>query len=402
MNKHKKYIYLALATVAMLVSGIMYNFTVFNEAISESLGIATSSTSLVFSRGQVAFFMGGLLLGFLYGKVSFRVSAVITSITMGLGMFLASNATALWQLFVFYSILMNCSAGAVYKNVLAAVVPWFSDQLGVATGIMMMGAGLTAFVFNVPMSNLIAATDWRFAMKVLAGICFICTFIPALLIKEKPKDNTVRSGKEVRRSAGREYTTQEMLKTPVFYIFFVWTVMLLAGCTSVTGNAVALSKSIGLETAKAAMVSTLISLSNAVSRIVYGRIYDKKGRKMAMGISTMFFVIGTVSLHLALLTKSVAVMIIAFINIGFSFGGVPTIASTFILRYFGRKNYASNFGVQGSYSLFSPLFGTTTYSLLYKLTDSFQLSYAQLILYAALSAVMYMIINRTLVTEEKR
>ena len=401
MKKNQKYAYLTLATIGMLVAGVMYTFTVFNEAISESLGIAQSSLSLVFSLGQVSFFLGGLLLGFLYGKVSFRVSAIVTSITMSIGMFLSSEATALWQLFLTYSILMNCSAGAVYKNVLAAVVPWFSDNLGMATGIMMMGAGLTAFVFNVPLSSLITVTDWRFAMKILALICFVCTILPALFIKEKPAVNTDKKEKTARKSSSRkQYTTREMMATAVFYIFFVWTVMLLAGCTSITGNAMGLCKSIGLETAKAAIVSTVISLSNALSRIVYGRIYDRKGRRMAMGISTLFFVIGALSLHRALLIRSVFIMVIAFIAIGFSFGGVPTIASTFILRYYGREHYASNFGVQGSYSLFSPLFGTTMYSMLYKLTNSYQLSYMQVLIYAVIAAGMYIIMNRKIAEKE--
>ena len=400
--KNRRYLYLALATVAMLMAGIMYNFTVFTEAIASDFGVEASTVSLVFSLSQVCFFLGGLTLGFIYRKFKPQVLGTIASLLMTAGLYLSSRTTAIWQLLLTYSILMNFSAGCIYKGVLAAVVPWFADNLGVATGIMMMGAGLTAFVFNVPVSKLITATNWRFAMMILSLVSMVLTVIPALVIQTKQDVPVKRKAeeKEVKNEEG-EYTTAQMLKTSQFYVFFIWTVMLLAGCTSITGNSVGLSRSIGLETSKAAVVSTVISVSNAISRIAYGRIYDKKGRKMAMGITTMFFVIGACALHLALTTNAMAVLIIAFVAIGFSFGGVPTIASTFVLRTFGRKNYASNFGVQGSYSLFSPLFGTTTFSLLYKLTGNYQKSYLQILLYAATSLIMYLVLNKTMQGKEK-
>ena len=401
--KYRRYLYLVLATVAMLMAGIMYNFTVFSESIAETFGIEQSTVSLVFSLSQISFFLGGLVFGFLYNYVNFNIACVITSLTMTLGMFLTSRTTALWQVFLTYSILMNFSAGAIYKGVLAAVVPWFTDNLGVATGIMMMGSGLTAFVFNVPMSNLISATDWCTAMMILSGITLLLTLVPALLIRVKEHKKPVKKEKKetVSNIANGEYTTKEMMATKEFYVFFVWTVLLLAGCTSITGNSMGLSRNIGLETAKAASISTIISISNAISRIVYGEIYDKKGRRMAMGITTGFFVIGTVCLHVALLTRALPILVIAFIAIGFSFGGVPTIASTFVLRTFGRENYASNFGIQGSYSLFSPLFGTTMYSMLYKLTSNYQLSYIQLLAYALIAVVMFAVLNKILTGKEK-
>lgn len=399
---YRRYVYLALATVAMLMAGIMYNFTVFTEAIASDFGVEASTVSLVFSLSQVCFFLGGLVLGFIYKKFKPQVLGAVAAILMSLGLYLSSHTTAIWQLLLTYSILMNFAAGCTYKGVLAAVVPWFSDNLGVATGVMMMGAGLTAFVFNVPVSKLIMATNWRFAMMILSLVSLVLTLIPAVAIQTKPEVPT--SQKKETKAAGNqegEYTTAQMLKTSQFYLFFIWTVMLLAGCTSVTGNSVGLSRSIGLETAKAAVVSTVISVSNAISRIAYGRIYDKKGRKMAMGITTLFFVIGVCALHLALAFRAMTILIIAFVAIGFSFGGVPTIASTFVLRTFGRKNYASNFGVQGSYSLFSPLFGTTTFSLLYKMTGDYQKSYLQILRYAAISVAMYLVLNKIMAGKEK-
>lgn len=386
-----------LATLSMLVAGLMYNLTVFYESISESIGCSHSAVALTFSLSQLCFCFGGLILGYTYNRVNFNASVIIASIGMGLGLFLSSQVSAVWQLYVCYAIIMGLCAGFIYKAVLSAVLPWFHDDPGLASGIMMMGAGLTAFVFNVPTTKLIQMTDWRTAMKAVALIAFLCTMLAAVFIRRRPADE-VRKEKKLNPSQNdsRDIPTGKMMKMPEFYLYFIWSVLLLAGCTSITGNCIGLSKDIGLTSASAAILSMIISFFNAISRIFYGALYDRRGRMISMGIATAFFAAGALTLHLGLATKSVFFLVISFVTIGMSFGGVPTISSTYILKTFGRKYYASNFSVQGAYSIFSPIFGSSLFALLYGRTESYQLSFLYVLLYAGISVAMYFTLNRLL------
>ena len=396
---NKRILYLVLATCAMLMSGLMYNFTVFTQSIAVEFNTSSSVVSLIFSLSQIHFFLGGFTLGLVFHKIRFSILSLSASFVMFLGLFLSGCVSRVGFLFLTYSIMMNLAAGFIYKAVLSATLPWFSEKPGFATGIMMMGAGLTAFVFNVPVSWLIEVKGWRYAMKTLAFISLVVTGLAGVLIREKRRDYVV-VGRVKTEDDERQYTTREMLKTREFYYFFIWSVLLLAGCTSITGNAVGLSTSIGMSATRAALVSTAISLANASSRIFYGSIYDRYGRKTAMGISTLFFVIGAFGLYAALSSSSLLFLLLSFVAIGISFGGVPTIASTFVLKVFGKQHYPENFGVQGSYSLFSPIFGTTTYSFLYGLTGDMQRSYLQVIAYALIAVMMYALLNRLLKDKE--
>lgn len=393
----KRYIYLALATASMCVAGLMYNFTVFHDVIMNSIAIDQSSISLVFSLSQIMFCTGGIIFGFIYNKFSYRFLMVIGGALMVSGFFLTGRATQAWQLFLFYSIMMNLGAGAVYKVVLSAVLPWFYEKPGLASGIMMMGAGLTAFVFNVPTTKVIEAMGWRAAMTILALIVFVIVFVSAFVVE---KGEQVKKTGGVVESDPNDTETKAMVIDPRWYLFFIWTVLLLAGCTTVTGNAVNLSKSLGMTASGAAALSMVISLFNASSRIFYGRAYDKMGRKAVMTIAVTCFAIASVLLQISLRSGSVVMLVITFMTTGFAFGGVPTIASTYILQTFGRTNYAANFGVQSAYSIFSPILGTTVFSMFFRATNNYASSYTYILVYGVLAVVLHLVINRLLAKQE--
>ena len=187
-----------------------------------------------------------------------------------------------------------------------------------------------------------------------------------------------------------------MMKSPKFYVYFVWSVLLLAGCSSLTGTAVSCGISFGISATMAATLSMIISLFNSLSRVFYGIIYDKIGRKTAMGIATTLFVMAVAILYAAFALGSTPLLAVSFIFVGLSFGAVPTISSAYILTTFGRKYYPSNFSIQGTYTLFSPFLGTMLFGALFSASQSYPRSYGYLIVYAVLAAGLFIGLNALL------
>ena len=97
--------------------------------------------------------------------------------------------------------------------------------------------------------------------------------------------------------------------------------------------------------------------------------------------------------------RSVVLLAISFAMIGMSMGGAASIASAYILNTFGQANYAGNYGVQGSFSLFSSFFGTTVFSFLYRFTDNYIVSYLYEAIYAAIILALYLALNRLMNVE---
>lgn len=390
----KRYFYLGLGSLAMCVFGLMYNWTVFSPAISAQLNVSAASVANVFSVCQICFCAGGVLSGFIYYRVPFRASMLIASLMIGVGLFLTSRADQVAMIYACYSVLFSLGAGFAYKALLTTVMTWFNDKPGLASGVLVMGAGLTAFVFNVPTSLIIESLGWRTAMLLLALIAFVLSLVVSLIVR--PRGIVRKAGKLEEGEEEGQVSTGQMMKSTRFYMYFIWSVLVLAGCSSLTGTAVSCGISFGISATMAATLSMIISLFNSVSRVFYGIIYDKIGRKTAMGIATTLFIIAVIILYCAFTLGSTALLAVSFIFVGLSFGAVPTISSAYILTTFGKKYYPSNFSIQGTYTLFSPFLGTMLFSALFTATQSYPLSYSYLIAYALIALGLFFGLNRLL------
>ena len=392
----KRYFYLGLGSLAMCVFGLMYNWTVFSPAVSAQLNVSAASVANVFSVCQICFCAGGVLSGFIYYRVPFRASMLIASLMIGVGLFLTSRADQVAMIYACYSVLFSLGAGFAYKALLTTVMTWFNDKPGLASGVLVMGAGLTAFVFNVPTSLIIESLGWRTAMLLLALIAFVLSLVVSLIVR--PRGIVRKAGKLEEGEEEGQVSTGQMMKSTRFYVYFIWSVLVLAGCSSLTGtdSAVSCGISFGISATMAATLSMIISLFNSVSRVFYGIIYDKIGRKTAMGIATTLFIIAVIILYCAFTLGSTALLAVSFIFVGLSFGAVPTISSAYILTTFGKKYYPSNFSIQGTYTLFSPFLGTMLFSALFTATQSYPLSYSYLIAYALIALGLFFGLNRLL------
>lgn len=390
----KRYFYLGLGSLAMCVFGLMYNWTVFSPAVSAQLNVSAASVANVFSVCQICFCAGGVLSGFIYYRVPFRASMLIASLMIGVGLFLTSRADQVAMIYACYSVLFSLGAGFAYKALLTTVMTWFNDKPGLASGVLVMGAGLTAFVFNVPTSLIIESLGWRTAMLLLALIAFVLSLFVSLIVR--PRGIVRKAGKLEEGEEEGQVSTGQMMKSTRFYMYFIWSVLVLAGCSSLTGTAVSCGISFGISATMAATLSMIISLFNSVSRVFYGIIYDKIGRKTAMGIATTLFIIAVIILYCAFTLGSTALLAVSFIFVGLSFGAVPTISSAYILTTFGKKYYPSNFSIQGTYTLFSPFLGTMLFSALFTATQSYPLSYSYLIAYALIALGLFFGLNRLL------
>jgi len=186
------------------------------------------------------------------------------------------------------------------------------------------------------------------------------------------------------KTAGGEFTWQEMLKTTQFW--FLW-LSYFAGCTAglmIIMNVMNLWQTVSiLEAAKAAptipqaafksitdlgaTAIMIVAILNALGRIIWGKVSDAIGRKMTLVI--MFGVSGVVMLFLNSFT-SFALFIIGVSTVGFCFGGFLALYPAVTTDYFGTKNVGANYGwmftAYGAGGLFGPWLAPKLMSILQK------------------------------------
>ena len=112
----------------------------FNPLISE-FGWSRATIS---GASSVAFILMGLL-GILVGRLNDRIGPrkmmTVTGVFFGLGYFLMSRLGAVWQLYLFYGIIIGIGMSSIDVIPLSTTARWFVRKRGIMTGIVKVGTG---------------------------------------------------------------------------------------------------------------------------------------------------------------------------------------------------------------------------------------------------------------------
>ncbi len=395
--KRRRYIYLVISTISMCLYGLGYVLPVFATSLEEAFHCTARESSSVFTICLVVFSLGCLASGYLYGIIKIKPLLLLSTIMIGLGILLTAKAQSIETCYLTFGVMFGFGSGIGYKALLTTMLSWFPENPGMIGGIMFMGTGLTAMVFNVPLNSWIEAFGWRNAFITLGCICIVVLMLNLIIVRPHPNDPFSPAndpGQSRRKEDASGFTTKQMLHTSRFWIFFLWCVMISSICMSVASNSVACALSFGISTAEAAFYSGLIAFFNSFSRIFYGFIYDKKGRKSAMAISMVFLTISIITIVLALDTVNSTLLVTGYILLGLCFGAVHPISSAYTLHTFGQKFYSANYSIQGLFTLVGSFTGPFIIGNLYAISNSYYDTYQLLIIYCLTAIILFTIINR--------
>jgi OFA family oxalate/formate antiporter-like MFS transporter len=173
-------------------------------------------------------------------------------------------------------------------------------------------------------------------------------------------------------AAKADFTWQEMLGTPQFWLMWI---TYFAGCTAglmIIMNIANIWQSVSLldvvkgmptidKTGYAAVLTKatgavmIVSILNAIGRIVWGKVSDNLGRKNTLMI--MFLYCGIIMLLLKSFT-TYSLFVFGVASVGFCFGGFLALYPALTADFFGTKNVGVNYGWMftafGAGGLFGP------------------------------------------------
>ena len=109
----------------------------------------------------------------------------------------------------------------------------------------------------------------------------------------------------------------------------------------------------------------MVSASNGIGRLVFGTIYDRKGRKTTMGVIAGSSILGTLMLVAAVMSGSSVLLIAAFAFMSLGYGGITPTNSNFIRDFYGQEHYPVNFSIVNFNLLVSSFLGQYIGSSLY-------------------------------------
>ena len=377
MKQLNRWVYAIVGVIVLLFAGLVYAWSVLSTPIAaEFTGWTKAQLSLTFTLVMILFCIGSLLCGLLAGKLSAKNAVRVSAVLFLAGFFIASRCQSPITLYLGFGLLCGLASGLAYNGVMSTMVKWFPDKPGLISGVLLMGFGGGSFLIGKLYQAWTPAGigGWRTSFVVLGIICCVVLAVCSFFFVAPGADFTVPAGKGGRAVAAprEDIKPAVMLKRPAFWLYYVWAIAVSAAGLALISQAsgVVWEASADQTAASVATIVGLISICNAVGRVLFGGMYDKYGRKVSMQLVNGLFILTSVVLLLAMSSRSVVVVIIGFVIGGLAYSGVTPTNSAFCRAYFGPTSYPVNFPLINSNLIFAS-FGSTISGALYDASGSY-------------------------------
>ena len=377
MKQLNRWVYAIVGVIVLLFAGLVYAWSVLSTPIAaEFTGWTKAQLSLTFTLVMILFCIGSLLCGLLAGKLSAKNAVRVSAVLFLAGFFIASRCQSPITLYLGFGLLCGLASGLAYNGVMSTMVKWFPDKPGLISGVLLMGFGGGSFLIGKLYQAWTPAGigGWRTSFLVLGLVCFAVLAVCSFFFVAPGADFTVPAGKGGRAVAAprEDIKPAVMLKRPAFWLYYVWAIAVSAAGLALISQAsgVVWEASADQTAASVATIVGLISICNAVGRVLFGGMYDKFGRSLSMQLVNGLFILTSVVLLLAMSSRSVVVVIIGFVIGGLAYSGVTPTNSAFCRAYFGPTSYPVNFPLINSNLIFAS-FGSTISGALYDASGSY-------------------------------
>jgi MFS family permease len=353
-----RWIFVIAGFITNLCLGTIYAWSVFRPPLHEEPYHLTPAVSVIpFSIFLLAFGVSFAFSGRMIGKVGPRRPALIGAGLVGIGYILSYSisifpASSLWIIIITFGFIAGTGCGYAYNPTIAVVGRWFPDKRGLATGLTVMGFGLSALITAPAVATMINILDIANTFLILGIVFMVILLLLGTLMKFpsaewKPPPSKAHTTQKSWRTENVDFTNRQMVRTNTFYV--TWAIFLIgAGAglmvigdvkliatdiTGLTGN---------LEWLAVLSVSVL-AVSNAVGRPLFGALCDRIGPR-----STLFIMQGIQLLCLVVLfpySNSAPVLYLAIVLFAAAFGAYLAVIPTLVSCFFGTKNLGPNYGL---------------------------------------------------------
>lgn len=379
----KRWIILIASCFINLCIGSMYAWSVFSapmaKHLSEITGIAMTAGTLAIvftvtnSVGPITMITGGKI------NDTFGPKKVIFfgGILFGGGMILSGFCTSLTGLILSYGIVTGLGIGMVYGCTISNSIKFFPDKRGFVGGITTACYGFSSVIIPPIANVLINKFGVTSAFKIIGTVFLIIVCVCSFFVDKcpasfAPEGWTPPAPKAGAKASSNEKDWKQMLMSPTFYVMII---VLLCGafyglmCSSMASPLA--QGMIGMSTAAATTVVSVLALFNTGGRIAAGYLSDKIGRINTLACALVLSIVGLGFLYLCG-TGDVTKFYIGIIIVGICFGAFMGVYPGFTADEFGVKNNSVNYGIMFIGFAVSGYFGPTVLKTIYAADGSYQ------------------------------
>ncbi len=362
-----------LATVLALMTlgcSAMYAGVMVLEPLALELDTGRGNSSLIYGTFMIGFALGGVFMGQLADRMGIMIPALIGSLALPAGFYLAAHASSILEICLAFSLLCGFLGSSFsMAPLIADISHWFSRRRGLAVGIAFSGSYVAGAIWPPILQRMFDAQGWRESFVDLALLTLILMALLSLLLYPRsPINKQLPTASSANSNLTNSAISAGTLQSLIYLAGF--------GCCVAMAmpqvHIVPYVMDLGHPAIRGAEMLGLMLGFGVISRIGSGWLSDRIG-----GLATL--VLGSalqVAVLIAFLTGNSLVFLYGIsIAFGLSQGGIVPSYTIILRAFFPPKQAGWRISTSFLFTVAGMAFGGWIAGLLYDLTGSYTVSF---------------------------
>ncbi len=351
-----------------------------------------------FSLSMIMYGVMGIVVGGLTDRFGPRLVVTICGFLIGLGFLLMSQLSNIWQLYLFFGVIVGIGMSGVWVPLMSSIARWFVTRRSFMTGIAVAGLGISQLIAPPVISRLIAAYGWRVSCIILGSVILIAIVLSAQFLRRDPTQmgqmpyGESEDKQQGLQSGTSDFSFKEAVNTVQFWLVF--TMLICAGLnfTSIIVHIVPHVIDLEISVITAANILALMGGVGILGNYALGTVADRIGNRHAY---ILCFILMSAALCWLMFARELWMLYLFAVVFGFALGGVSTIEAPLVARIFGVSSHGLIYGVVHVGFTIGAAIGPFVTGYIYDLTHSYQVAFLICAIFGIFGIILALILRPT-------
>jgi MFS family permease len=272
--------------IQMVVWGIFTSFGVFLNPLLDDFGWERATISGAHSSAFLILGLASIVVGRLGDRFGPRMVMAGCGFILGIGYLLMSQINTVWQLYLFYGLVVGIGVSGTDVLLLSTVARWFVKRRGMMSGMVKVGTGVGMLVMPIVANWLITEHGWRVSYLILGSVALVFIVSAALFLRRDPSQKGLVPYGEGEANAGssdvvgRGFSLREAIGTRQFWMLCAIYLFILFCAQVIVVHISPYAQDVGISAANAANILATIGGASIVGRLVMGSAGDRVGNRL--------------------------------------------------------------------------------------------------------------------------
>jgi MFS family permease len=375
----------------VMAGGIWVIFGVFFEPMLTEFGWTRATFSGAASLRLFITTLLGIAGGRLTDKFGPRSFATVCGLFLGLGFFLMSRISTIWQLYLVFGVIISVGMCGLWIPMLSTISRWFVKRRVMMTGIVLSGASLGMMIVPPLATWLITTYGWRTSYTIVGLVAMIVIISATQFVKRDPAQiGQLPDGENGVKVANLDLPARSLSLREAIHTRQFWLLCAVFGCLWFSAmpiwvHIVIHAIDLGIPAISASNILVIMGGAGIAGRILIGSVTDRIGEKPVLLIG---FTLMLVSFLWLLVAKELWALNLFAIIFGFGIASLVVLQPALIAGLFGLGSLSV---IMGSVEFVSTTLSTPSSIVagyIFDIMDSYQLAF---LIFAGVSIIGLML-----------